>query len=350
MGSRGIELESVMTRAAQAKAFIAQAGWQDAHVTPLAGDASNRRYDRLIRPDGATAVLMDAPPANNTNVSAFVQIATYLQTLGLSAPRIMHEDFDAGFLLIEDLGDTLFTHQIADSPALEELLYETSMDVLTHLHQGAPPKLGSYASAITVPLAALAFDWYQLGAMGTLDNDAKRDFISVLEPLLARYDTDLTVLIQRDYHAENLLWLPDRTGVARVGLLDFQDAVLGHRSYDLMSVLQDARRDVDPQLATDMKARFVAQNALDPQAFDAAYAVFGLQRNMRILGVFSRLCMRDAKSHYVDFLPRVWGHLMTNLTHPMLEPAAELISATLPEPTRDICATLKSKSGQWAGR
>lgn len=350
MGTHDVELVRRMTREVQARAFIAQAGWQDANVTPLAGDASNRRYDRLIRPDGTTAVLMDAPPANNTNVSAFVQIATYLETLGLSAPRILHEDSNAGFLLIEDLGDNLFTHQIADTPALEDLLYQTSVDVLTLLHQHPPPKLGSYSSATTVPLAALAFDWYQLGAVGTVDRNEKREFMAVLEPLLAQYDGDLTVLIQRDYHAENLLWLPARNGVARVGLLDFQDAVLGHRSYDLMSILQDARRDVDPQLAADMKARFVKQNGQNLHDFDAAYAIFGVQRNMRILGVFARLCMRDGKSHYVDFIPRVWGHLQTNLSHPVLEPVAELIAATLPEPTLEICTKLKSKSGQWAGR
>ena len=350
MGTKIAELDGVMTRATQTKTFIAQAGWQNARVTALAGDASNRRYDRLTRPDGTTAVLMNAPPAKNTNVSAFVQIATYLYALGLSAPRILHQDFDAGFLLIEDLGDTLFTRQIAKNPETEELLYQTAVDVLTHLHKSTPPDLSPFSSGTTVPLAALAFDWYQLGATGATDMDAKHEFISALEPLLAQYDTDLNVLIQRDYHAENLLWLPDRIGVARVGLLDFQDAAIGHCSYDLVSILQDARRDVDPQLAADMKARFVVQNNLDQQEFDTAYAVFGLQRNLRILGVFARLCMRDEKSHYVDLIPRVWGHVLTNLAHPILEPFAELITKPMPEPTPDIRATLKSKSGQWAGR
>jgi aminoglycoside/choline kinase family phosphotransferase len=163
-------------------------------------------------------------------------------------------------------------------------------------------------------------------------------------------DADLSVLIQRDYHAENLLWLPERQGVARIGLLDFQDAMLGHPVYDLVSVLQDARRDVNPVVAEQTRQHFEAQSGMSSTSFDLAYAVLGLQRNLRILGVFARLCLRDDKPHYVDFMPRVWGHIQTNLTHPALSEVADIISRDLPVPTPDNLSLLKSKRGAWAGR
>ncbi len=330
--------------------FLLDAGWSNARITNLAGDASNRRYDRLIAKDGQSAVLMDAPPEKGEDVRPFVRIARYLKELGLSAPEILYQDASAGFLLLEDLGDNLFARDMARDPSIQLPLYKAASDVLTVLHRAVPPALAVYSSETTVPLSALAYDWYLFGATGSEDPDAKARFSDAFSAIIAGLDCDLSVLIQRDYHAENLLWLPERQGPARVGLLDFQDAMRGHPAYDLVSVLQDARRDVPCGIERDVKSAFVQENNHNSEAFDAAYAIFGFQRNMRILGVFSRLCMRNCKAHYVDFLPRVWRHIQTNLKHLSLRELSTIIDGDFPAPTAEIRDTLKGKCGQWAGR
>lgn len=330
-------------RDADKRDFISAAGWATAAVAVLAGDASNRRYDRLTRSDGRTAVLMDAPPEKGEDVRPFIRIARFLTGCGLSAPDILHADEERGFLLIEDLGDALFARELAHDPTAESTLYRASVDVLSHLHRAEPPALTVYASAVTTPLAALAFDWYQLGATGRIDSDARQAFCAEFAARLKPLDDTPHVLIQRDYHAENLLWLPERKGVARVGLLDFQDAMTGHPAYDLVSILQDARRDVGPDMEALMKQHFLLDNPQDQEAFDAAYAVMGAQRNLRILGVFARLCMRDGKAHYVDLIPRVWAHIETNLAHPALTETRRLLQGSLPAPTPEILNQLRAK-------
>ncbi|MBY5987194.1 aminoglycoside phosphotransferase family protein [Roseovarius atlanticus] len=332
-------------RNAQIEAFVENAGWGDAVVSHLAGDASNRRYLRLIRPSNAQrAVLMDAPPEKGEDVRPFVKIASYLTSVGLSAPRILHRDDDAGFLLLEDLGDALFASIVPRNPDLEDRLYSTAIDVLVHLHaQPAPDGLAPYDPATATSLSALVFDWYVPGATDTTDSAERPGFEACLQDLLAEHAADCDVLIQRDYHAQNLLWLPDRKGVARVGLLDFQDAMLGHRAYDLVSLLQDARRDVPPALEARMRDRYALQTARDPQAFATAYAVLGAQRNLRILGVFARLCIRDGKAHYVDLIPRVWGLLQRDLALPALAPLKALLDRALPPPDAALLEKLKSK-------
>lgn len=339
-----------MTRAQKAQAFLATTDWAMAQITPLAGDASNRRYERLTKPCGAKAVLMDAPPEKGEDVRPFIAIAQYLLGLGLSAPRIYAQDADQGFLVLEDLGDDLFAGVLEKDQSMEKPLYTAAVDVLAHAHQAAPPELPRYDAATTTPLAALAYDWYQFGATKAVNTSAKAAFSSAIFEILEPLDTGLSTLIQRDYHAENLLWLPDREGPARVGLLDFQDAMLGHPVYDLVSVLQDARRDVSPALANEMKHLFLKNTGAQLEEFETAYAVFGAQRALRILGVFARLCLRDSKAHYVDLIPRVWAHLQTNLEHPALHEVAKRVRADLPEPTPQILALLKEKSGTCAGQ
>ena len=339
-----------MTRANDAAEFIAKAGWSDAVVAPLAGDASNRRYDRLTRADGMTAVLMDAPPGSGEDVRPFVRIARHLESLGLSAPQIMAEDNARGFLLIEDLGDRLFAREIARDPSLETPLYRAAVDVLRVIQTASCPELEPYDSNMTVPLAALAYDWYQFGATGAVDDTAREHFMESFRGIIAPYDSALTVLIQRDYHAENLLWLPERVGHTRVGLLDFQSAMRGHCAYDLVSVLQDARRDVSDATQAGMMTYFISLTGQDRDGFEAAYAVFGAQRCLRILGVFARLCMKTGKAHYIDLIPRVWGHLLTNLHHPALFAVADRVLTDLPPPSAEVLATLKGKSGICAGQ
>lgn len=327
--------------------FIASTAWAGATRTALAGDASNRRYERLLL-DGTSAVLMDAPQDKGEDIRPFMAIAQHLSGLGLSAPRILAQDQAHGFLILEDLGDDLFARVIPRDPSLETTLYATACDVLVDLHRAAPPAgLAAYDVPVMLDMAALAYQWYLGGAVGE-NPQAAQAFRAAFAPVLERHAAEATVLIQRDYHAENLLWLPDRKGSARVGLLDFQDAMVGHRAYDLVSVLQDARRDVPPAIEEAMIARYIAATQVDPDAFRAAYAVLGVQRNLRILGVFGRLCLVNGKAHYVDFIPRVWGFILRNLEHPALAPVAGLLTGSLPEPTpailkglKDKCATLR---------
>tara|TARA_R110002094_G_scaffold7401_9_gene16594 strand:+ start:18240 stop:19253 length:1014 start_codon:yes stop_codon:yes gene_type:complete len=326
-------------RAAQAAHFIEQSGWGQSKRIFLAGDASNRRYDRLTLPTGETAIFMDAPPDQGEDVRPFVRIAEYLKTIGLSTPRVFHQNPDAGFLLIEDLGDALFAGMVAANPDIEDMLYRAATDVLVDLHAAAPLSLplcdASWLTDMTTPV----FEWY---VGGPADQSISR-FHDVFCPLAARLDTGKKVVILRDYHAENLLWLPDRNGTAKVGLLDFQDALLGHPAYDLVSILQDARRDVAPQLEAAMITHYLEKTDVDENEFRTAYALLGAQRNLRILGIFSRLCLRDDKAHYVDLIPRVWGYVMRNLAHPTLAPLATFIETTLPYPSHEYLEHLKSQ-------
>ena len=323
--------------------FLAAAGWGEALRAPLAGDASNRRYERLQAADGAPAVLMDAPPEKGEDVRPFVAIAEYLTGLGLSAPRILAADPEHGFLLLEDLGDDLFARVVLDRPPLETELYCAATDVLLALHSHRPPPaLAPYDAPVMADMAALAYRWYgaqETGSMAALS----QTFHAAFQALLAEHIPDQTVLIQRDYHAENLLWLPARSGPARVGLLDFQDAMLGHPAYDLVSLLQDARRDVPPAVEQEMIARYIAKSGHDAAQFQAAYALLGAQRNLRILGVFARLSLLAGKPHYVDFIPRVWDYLMRDLEHPLLADIRARLLADLPAPSEALLTELKAK-------
>ncbi len=313
------------------RAFMDRAGWAAARRAPLAGDASNRRYERLTDPDrGHTAVLMDAPAERGEDVRPFVRIARHLRAIGLSAPEILARDDRHGLLLIEDLGDALFARVIPSQPRLETTLYEAATDVLIALHRADLPPLVPYDTARMTGLAALAFAKYRLGIAG--DTCGETRFRAAFAPVLDSIAPAKPVLIQRDYHAENLLWLPDRQGVARVGLLDFQDAMAGHPAYDLVSLLQDARRDVPQPIETAMIDRYLDRSGLDRAAFETAYAVLGAQRNLRILGVFARLGRDYGKPHYVDLIPRVWALLMRDLAHPALAPVAPLLRDALPPP------------------
>ena len=331
-------------REAQIIAFLDSVGWGGAICSLLAGDASNRRYLRLIRPGtGERAVLMDAPSDKGEDVRPFLRIAEYLTGIGLSAPRIFARGEDLGFLLLEDLGDSLFARVVPRHPEMEISLYSAATDLLVHLHDQAPPRLAPYDAATATDLAALAFDWYLPAATGTGDTGARAAFCTAMQAALTGLAPDCDVLIQRDYHAENLLWLPDRRGIARVGLLDFQDAMLGHRAYDLVSLLQDARRDVPGDVEANMLARYITATGQGADAFTAAYHCLGVQRNLRILGVFARLCVRDGKAHYVDLIPRVWIHLQRDLSHPAMAAVRDVLAPALPDPTPDLLNRIKDK-------
>lgn len=330
-------------RTEQLTDFIRACGWSDAARITIAGDASNRRYERLTRQDGQTLILMDAPADKGEDVRPFIAIAEHLRGVGLSAPAIINRDEVNGFLLIEDLGDDLFKQVIARDPSFEVPLYEASVDVLTALHAAPLPTLDPYDTATMTTFAARAYEFYLFGLTGAQDTPQQAKFEELMSGLLAPLKTAQQVLIQRDYHAENLLWLPDRSGPARVGLLDFQDAMRGHPAYDLVSILQDARRDVPPAIEDAMIARYLEQNPQDEDTFRAAYAVLGVQRNLRIVGAFAKLCIELGKPRYIDLIPRVWEFVERNLAHPALAPLADHVRETLPYPTPENLALLKSK-------
>ncbi len=319
---------TALNRAAEAVAFLAQAGWGNSIATHLAGDMSPRSYQR-IRRGQETAVLMDAPPGTGDDPADFIAVAEHLIALGLSPPRIIAKDLARGFLLLEDLGDGLFARLIADDPALEGPLTSAAVDVLAHLqNHPAPTGLPDLTAGDWADAASLALTVYApvLGAPG----QPQAEITACLADVLARHADDPRVLILRDYHAENLLWLPDRQGLARVGLLDFQLAQMGQPLYDLVSLLQDARRDVAPETEAEMIRRFadVTGRRVDP----AAYAALGAQRALRILGIVARIATQGRRPAYLRLLPRVWGQLQRNLAHPALMPLARLC-AGLPAPT-----------------
>jgi aminoglycoside/choline kinase family phosphotransferase len=309
-------------------AFAKRAGWGEADHRPLAGDASNRRYLRLHR-DGQTAVLMDAPPERGEDVRPFVRIARYLSALGLSAPAVLAADEAAGLLLLEDLGDDLFARLAAANPGMETQLYVAAAEALAALHRAPPPPgLTRFTPEVMADLARLVFDWY---APGT-PPEAAEDMTARLRDTLARTAPEPTVLSLRDFHAENLLWLPDRSGPALVGLLDFQDAVVAHPAYDLVSLLNDARRDVSEETRAAAIRHFLDLTGHAQAPFAAASAALSVQRNLRILGVFARLAGRDGKTGYLRFLPRVWGLLLRDLEHPALADMRDIALRLLPPP------------------
>lgn len=328
-------------RASQAAGFLAEAGWGAAERRHLAGDASDRRYERL-RAGAATAVLMDNPPGGADDPAAFVAMARHLRDLGLSAPEVRVADTGAGFLLLEDLGDDLYARLLAADPAREVELYAVAVDVLCHLQAApAPAGLPDLTSADWAVAAGFALDWYAFAATGTKPDPAR--FRAVLDKALRAHADGPRVLILRDYHAENLLWLPGRAGLARVGLLDFQLGQMGQPGYDLVSLLQDARRDVAAGTEAAMINRFVAATGADRDRFSAHYATLGAQRALRILGIFARLALVAGKSGYLRLIPRVWGHLTRNLSHPALCDLRDTCRETLPEPTPDVLTRIESQ-------
>ncbi|HZT52091.1 MAG TPA: phosphotransferase [Stellaceae bacterium] len=326
-------------RGARLAAFLAACGWERAARLPLPCDASFRRYVRLVG-DGARAMLMDAPPPQE-NVRPFLAVARLLHALGLSAPRILAEDPEQGFLLLEDFGDDTYTRLLA-AGAAEAPLYELAVDVLIALNQrfaaAMAPALPPYDTERLLAEAALLVDWYLPAISGRPTDAAQRaEYLALWRGLLPLATGGPATLVLRDYHVDNLMRLEGRAGVAACGLLDFQDAVLGPMSYDLVSLLEDARRDVPAALAAAMRARFLAAfPTLGRAAFERSYAVLGAQRNCKIVGIFTRLCVRDGKPGYLAHIPRVWRLIEEDMRHPALAPLARWLDRHIPAASRRI--------------
>jgi aminoglycoside/choline kinase family phosphotransferase len=311
---------------AHAPEFLAASGWAGAEILPLAGDASFRRYFRVV--EGArTAVLMDAPPPHE-DPRPFIAVAEWLVSCGLSAPEILARDLDKGLLLLGDFGSARLRETLDTDPGRERELYELATDVLVHLHRH-PPMAGLPAHGLDQWLTELELftDWYCPAVGADVDVEGYRAaWTDVLTPVASDGLGPVTVL--RDYHAENIMLIGDRAGVGHFGLLDFQDALAGHPSYDLASVLEDARRDVPVEVERAMIDRYVAGTGHGPE-FERAYWVLAAQRNTRILGVFTRLWKRDGKPHYRQFQPRMWGLLERDLAQPDLAPVRSWFDANI---------------------
>jgi aminoglycoside/choline kinase family phosphotransferase len=302
---------------AYAAEFLTAAGWGGAEILPLAGDASFRRYFRVV--DGArSAVLMDAPPPHE-DPRPFIAVAEWLSAKGLTAPEILARDLERGLLLLGDFGNARLRETLDTDPVRERELYELATDVLVHLHghrsmEGLPPHgLEQWLEELK-----LFTDWYCPAVGAEVDIEGYQcAWREVLEPVAGDGLGPVTVL--RDYHAENIMLVEGREGVAHFGLLDFQDALAGHPAYDLASVLEDARREVPPALERAMIDRYVAATG-HGEVLERAYWALAAQRNTRILGVFTRLWKRDDKPGYRRFQPRMWGLLERDLAQPHLAP------------------------------
>lgn len=361
-----------IARLADVKAFLdKQADWRRANIAYLQGDASTRSYARLAL-DGRTALLMDAPrqpdgpPVRDGKpysqvahlaedmVRAFVAIAAPLRAAGLSAPEILAADLDRGLLLVEDLGDRVFGAEVARGTS-QSLLWRAAVDALVHLRTVpvAPvltlldgtsyqvPRRDRAAFEIEIDLL---LDWLWPELKGApAPPEARTEFHAIWRPVLDRLLALPGGWFLRDYHSPNLVWLPDREGVARVGILDFQDALREYSAFDLVSLLQDARVDVSQELEEELFSYYCAQvEAQDPvfdrNQFVGAYADFGAQRNTRLLGLWTRLLKRDGKAHYMAHMPRTWGYLQRNLRHVTLAPLATWYDKHFP-------ASLRSRKG-----
>ena len=329
-------------RITQRDRFLQMAGWNTAEIRLLAGDASFRHYDRLTLA-GSTAVLMDAPPPME-DVRPFVRIGRLLKELGFSAPEIRAEDAEAGFLLLEDLGDQTYTREL-NAGGDAEALYALATDTLIALHDRVPPAaLGSlpvFDDARALREVQLLLDWYWPAHFGKpAPEDVRAEFIAAWQQVLpSRRDVPQSIALF-DFHVDNLLVLKDRKGIEACGLLDFQDAVLAPITFDLVSLLEDVRRDLPWDLMARMINRYLAANpAIAKDNFMAAYAVIGGQRNTRIAGTFARLLKRDGKGWYQRFMPRVWELIAHDISHPAMAPVAAWFARYLPPAERAAIAT-----------
>ncbi|MBR0551711.1 aminoglycoside phosphotransferase family protein [Stakelama marina] len=305
--------------------FLDRAGWGDGQILPLAGDASFRRYFRIAAP-GRSAILMDAPPPHE-DPKPFIDIAEWLVEHGFAAPRILARDLDRGLVLLQDFGDARMRETVDGAPESELRLYEAAVDLLVRLHKAPAADVPPYDRAVYQREAGLLTEWY-CPAIG-IDADVE-GYAAAWDEVLAPVLDAPAVTVLRDYHAENIMLIE---GSEALGLLDFQDALAGHAAYDLVSLLQDARRDVPRDLENAMLDRYRRITGASDD-FDTAYHVLGAQRNAKIIGIFTRLWQRDGKPRYPALCPRVWRYLEHDLNHPALAPVARWFDANIPPEMR----------------
>ena len=327
-------------RGPEMDAFLQQAGWGGASRRFLAGDASFRRYERVHSPS-AVAVLMDAPPPWE-DVRPFLTVTEQLQRSDVSVPEILAADAAQGFLLLEDFGDHSFTKLLNVHPERERETYLAATDALVAIHRASvlnrtdfAASLPPYDEAVYLREAALFAEWFLPQIVGLANAASLRaEFLALWREVLGAAGLQQHCLVHRDYHADNLFWVAGRDGHRAVGMIDYQDALWGDAAYDLASLLEDARRDVRPATMVDCFTHYVTETGESAHGFAERYAVLAAQRNAKIIGIFTRLCVRDGKAHYLDYLPRVWGHFLHDLSHPLLFSIRQFVDHHVPSEWR----------------
>ncbi|WP_420857845.1 aminoglycoside phosphotransferase family protein [Marivivens marinus] len=313
-------------RDAAVAAFLASAGWARDGAEPIPGDASRRRYFRLLR-NADSAILMDASPETGEDTHAFHRISDHLVTCGLSAPRILRADHDLGLLLLEDLGPDQVSLHLTARPEDEGPVYAAVTDVLLALQ--TCPVLADLPRLTPDIAAQMLSPFFDHAAPGAPRSEVEAE----IEHLFSGCIRPAQTLSLRDFHAENLIWRPGRTGLDKVGILDFQDAFIAPGAYDLVSLLRDARRDVGPSTEQQVLDAFAAGTGMDRSTLDQEVAILSVQRNLRIIGIFHRLIFQEAKPRYQDFIPRVVAHIRRDLDHPALHKLRVLINDLIPPTT-----------------
>jgi N-acetylmuramate 1-kinase len=358
---------AIVERLSALRQFLDQAGYAEATRRRMAGDASIRSYARLMRDDGVVILMNsprrpDGPPIYDgksysaavhlaEDVKPFVAIANGLREHGFSAPAIHHEDLEAGFLITEDFGYAGFVEGDPPQPIPDR--YEAAADLLAALHRDALPEILPLGPHMSYPIPAfdtdallvelgLMLDWYLPDRGVEPSDDLRAEFVAMWREMLqeaaAASRTWNQTWVLRDFHSPNLIWLGERSGIARVGIIDFQDTVLGPAAYDVVSLLQDARIDVPEALELALLTRYIkarrdADATFDPAGFAALYALMSAQRNTRLLGTFARLNRRDGKPQYLRHQPRIWTYLNRSLAHPALATVQAWYAANVPAPT-----------------
>jgi hypothetical protein len=334
IGVTGSPRLTLVERSAIIDRFLSDTGWERRHLTSLIGDASFRRYGRLN--DGARrAILMDAPPPME-NVRPFVLVCQHLIKIGLSAPKILAANEDEGLLLLEDFGDDTLNKLLSNGHK-ENSIYKMAVDLLIYLHNlppevSVPNNLPKYDRHKLIEEVLLFFDWYLPSSGLTINGSMRRSYIDAWEYILDLIVDEAPVLVLRDFHVDNLMQLAGKTGLSACGLLDFQDAVAGPRAYDLMSLLEDARRDVSDATKAEMLKRYLgAVQVSDEPAFHSTFTILAAQRHTKVIGIFTRLKVRDGKATYMVHIPRVWRLLKAALADPLLEPVASWFKLYVPQ-------------------
>ena len=364
-------MTSISEREAQRLVFLRDAGLADVERTPLPGDASTRAYERLVTPGGTSLILMDQRPSLESppcppdatpeqraalgynaltrlaagRVDAFVAVAGWLRARGFSAPEVVAADPAAGLAVLEDLGDDLFA-RLMESGAAEAPFYEAATDLLLALHAEPAPAsvegngsrwpLLDYDGVALRTYTDIFLEWYpRLRDVAPFTAEAVAEWEAIWAPVRALADQGAAVFCHRDYHVENLIWLPERDGIARVGLLDFQDAVRAHPAWDLSMLLHDARREVSPDRREAVLARYLeGRPDLDEEGFRDEFRALGAINVVRILGLFARLVARDGKPRYLAFMGRLWGYLDSLLREGGPEGLASWLARHVPQETR----------------
>ena len=329
-----------MKREEQIKELLRKNNLLCAPTEKITSDASNRKYLRLTK-GNKTVILMDSNPKKNEPVNNFIYFTNFLRKHHFSAPKIYDSDIPNGLLLLEDLGARNFADILKVKPKVETNIYREAVNQLIMIQSKDTPKQAKpYSTEILIEEALLFTEWY-LGE--TNSSRLSTQFTSLLTPLLKKIDQTKPTLVLRDFHAENLIWMNSRKNFKRVGLLDYQDALIGHPAYDIASLLKDARRDVSIEVRDIMTNHYLEKTKHNKDLFLRDYSILSAQRNLKIIGIFSRLSIRDKKKNYVKLIPRVWKNLENDFMHPDLKNLSKFINAVAPYPNVKILKNLSQE-------